>query len=354
VVYEKLKSVLLKLGFVPNDHDPCVFNKDMNGCQITVAFHVDDLLVTSTSDENIEYLIKSLKENFTEITVNRVDTHSFLGMNIAISDQYLTVDMKSYISKILEETRGPIRHAFSPAPKNLFKVPAESKPLDEDNKGYFHSMVARLLYLAKRTRLEILTAVSWLSSRVQAPTADDLKKLNHVLGYLSKYRDFEVRYLRGGTLLFEAFIDASFGVHPDGTSRTGVFAMLGGAAVGGWSSKQKLVSKSSTEAEVIGLSDGLTTILWMSLWLEAQGHKIKPVIVYQDNQSSLALMKAGKKPNQKTKHLEIRYYFAHDRVLSGDIELKYMPTEDMLADLMTKPVCGKQFSRLVGRILGNA
>jgi hypothetical protein len=52
--------------------------------------------------------------------------------------------------------------------------------------------------------------------------------------------------------------------------------MLGGAAVDGWSSQQKLVSKSSTEAEVIGLSDGLTTILWMPLWLEAQGHKVKP------------------------------------------------------------------------------
>jgi hypothetical protein len=66
---------------------------------------------------------------------------------------------------------------------------------------------------------------------------------------------------------------------------------------------------------VIGLSDGLTVILWMTLWLEAQGHQVRPAIVYQDNQSSLALMKAGKKPN-----LEIRYYFAHSRVNNGDIK----------------------------------
>jgi hypothetical protein len=65
-------------------------------------------------------------------------------------------------------------------------------------------------------------------------------------------------------------------------------------------------------------------------------------------------MKAVKKPNQKTNHLEIRYYFAHDRVNSGDIELTYMPTEDILADLMTKPICIRRFSRLVGRILGHA
>jgi hypothetical protein len=162
-----------------------------------------------------------------------------------------------------------------------------------------------------------------------------------------------VKYLRGGNLCFIAFIDASFAVHHDRSSRTGVIAMLAGAAIGGWSSKQKLVSKSSTEAEVIGLSDGLTVILWMVLWLEAQGHKVRPAIVYQDNQSSLALMKAGKKPNQKTKHLEMRYYFAHSRVNNGDIKLEYMPTEDMLADLLTKPVCGKQFSRLVEQIHGS-
>jgi hypothetical protein len=179
-----------------------------------------------------------------------------------------------------------------------------------------------------------------------------MKKLNQVLGYLSKFPKRTLRYLRGGKLILECFIDASFGVHPDRTSRTGVLAMLAGACIGGWSSKQKLVSKSSTEAEVIGLSDGLSVILWISLWLQAQGHDLRPVIVYQDNQSTLSLMKTGKKPNQKTKHLEIRYFFAKNRVENGDICLVYKPTEDMLADLMTKPVCGKLFNSLVERILG--
>ena len=264
-------------------------------------------------------------------------------MNITVDGDYLMVDMIKYIEKILENAKGPIRHAFTPASDNLFKISVDSKALEEDDKSYFHSMVAKLLYLAKRTRPEILTAISWLSSRVQAPTDEDLKKLNQVLGYLSKFINRTLRYLRGGTLNFECFIDASFGVHFDRTSRTGVIAMLAGAFIGGWSSKQKLVSKSSTEAEVIGLSDGLSIVLWMSLWLQAQGHDLRPVVVYQDNQSALSLMKTGKKPNQKTKHLEIRYFFAKDRVEAGDISLVYKPTEDMLADIMTKPVCGALF-----------
>ena len=182
-------------------------------------------------------------------------------MNITIDGKYITIDMIKYTEKILESAKGLIRHAFCPATDKLFSIPADSKPLMEENKSYFHSMIARLLYLAKRTRLEILTAISWLSSRVQSPTEDDMKKLNQVLGYLSKFPKRTLRYLRGGKLILECFIDASFGVHPDRTSRTGVLAMLAGACIGGWSSKQKLVSKSSTEAEVIGLSDGLSVIL---------------------------------------------------------------------------------------------
>ena len=341
-------------GFIVNDHDPCIFNKIIDGVQMTIAFHVDDLLVTCVNYKHIDQLIEHLKANFTEISVKRGDCHSYLGMNITVEEKRIKVDMVKYIEKVLESARGPIRHAFCPASDKLFTIPADSKPLDDDSKGYFHSMVARLLYLAKRTRLEILTAISWLASRVQSPTEDDLKKLNQVLGYLSKYPHRTLYYLRGGKMNLECFIDASFGVHPDRTSRTGVLIMLAGAAVGGWSGKQKLVSKSSTEAEVVGLSDGLSTILWVSLWLQAQGYDIRPVIVYQDNQSTLSLMKAGKKPNQKTKHQEIRYFFAKSRVENGDICLVYKPTEDMLADILTKPVSGKLFSSLVERMLGDS
>lgn len=72
----------------------------------------------------------------------------------------------------------------------------------------------------------------------------------------------------------------------------------------------------------------------MTLWLESQGHDVKPAIVYQDNQSCLALMKAGKKPNKKTKPLEIRYNFAKSTIDSGDIVLVYKFTEYMVADDM--------------------
>jgi hypothetical protein len=65
------------------------------------------------------------------------------------------------------------------------------------------------------------------------PTEDDMKKLNQVLSYLSKFPKRTLRYLRGGKLILECFIDASFGVHPDRTSRTKILALLAEAFIGG-------------------------------------------------------------------------------------------------------------------------
>jgi hypothetical protein len=72
-------------------------------------------------------------------------------MNTTVDDKYIKVDMIKYIKKILENAQGPIRHAFSPASDKLFNVPEDSKLLDEETKGYFHSMIAKFLFLAKRT-----------------------------------------------------------------------------------------------------------------------------------------------------------------------------------------------------------
>lgn len=119
-----------------------------------------------------------------------------------VGDKYLTVDMKNFILKVLEDIKGPVRYAFSPRCDKHFNVQADSKSLNEDDKVYFHRMVARLLYVAKKPRLEIL------------PTKEDLKKLKNIFGYLSKHRDNVMRYLRGKDISFLlAYIGASFGIH---------------------------------------------------------------------------------------------------------------------------------------------
>ena len=77
-----------------------------------------------------------------------------------------------------------------------------------------------------------------------------------------------------------------------------------------------------------------------------QGGSNKPAVRYQDNQSTTRLLKNGKSSSDRTKHIKIRYLWLKDRVDSKDVLVEYMPTGDMLADLLTKPLQGDLFIKL--------
>lgn len=349
--YNKLKSVLIGDGFVQNDYDACVFNKTIDGEQVTVAFHVDDLLMTSVSETSLDRAISLLQSNFGSVSVNKGLSHSYLAMNLAIGSDGICVDMIAYITKATEG-RGSGRKVNTPATDKLFDISEDSPKLSAEHAKQFHSDIAKLLYVAKRTRLEILTCVSFLSSRVAEPTEEDQAKLQRLIDYLIITKD-AVLHLRAGTPVdLVAHIDASFATHMDGTSRTGVVLMVCNVGIAGWSGKQKLTTKSSTEAEVVALSDGLTHVLWAREFLIDQGHDISPVLVYQDNQGVLSIMQTGRASKHRTKHLNVRYFFAKDRVAAGEIRLEYLPTDKMVADLLTKPVVGEAFKRLVKLLYG--
>ena len=350
--YKKLTSVLIAHGFVANEYDPCVLNKTVSGHQVTVCVHVDDLLVTSANERALEDFQKMLETNFENITARSGNLHSYLAMNIENTSDGITVDMRAYIDKLLDGRH--ITRAKSPANADLFDVPDTSPKLSDARRKIFHSDVARLLYLAKRTRVDILTAISHLSSRVTDPTEDDEVKLARVFGYLAETRDLLLWYKSGGHVRVEAFVDASFGVHADGKGRTGVVLMLGGAVVGAWSARQKIVTKSSTESEIVAVSDGLNHILWSRWFLMSQGYVPPPTVIYEDNDAVIKIMNNGRNTSHRTKHLKIRYFFARDCANNGDIQFVHKPTKDMIADMCTKPLCGSGLRHLVALLMGTS
>ena len=143
--------------------------------------------------------------------------------------------------------------------------------------------------------------------------------------------------------------------HPDFRSHTGAVMKLGndGAAISS-SSKQKLNTRSSCEAELVGADDISTKILWTKLFLEAQGFEVKTNILYQDNKSTILLLKNGKRSSGKrTRALNIRYFFLTDQRSKGNVEFEYCPTGEMISDFLTKPLQGKDFKRFREDILGS-
>ena len=132
--------------------------------------------------------------------------------------------------------------------------------------------------------------------------ADDLAKLHRVLGYVKKTRDRGIVLRVGDSISVEAYIDAAYGVHTSsGKSHTGCAIVLGSGPVFVKSTKQKIVSKSSTEAELIALSDSASQAIWIANFINAQGYDVGPVVLHQDNMSCMALVKRGSPASERSR-----------------------------------------------------
>jgi hypothetical protein len=230
---------------------------------------------------------------------------------------------------------------------HLFDIREGVPELDKAAKERFHTFVAKLLYLAKRVRPDILTAVAFLASRVQSPTTDDQAKLDRVMKYLNGCGDLGIVLKPGSEEVSPlAYVDASYGVHSDGKSHSGMLIALGEGPVFVRSAKQRLVTKSSSEAELVALSDETSQVLWSRDFLIAQGYKAGPATVYQDNMSTIAMAQKGKHASARSRHVHVRYFFIKDRIAAGEVDVKYLQTRDMVADILTKPLQGEQFRKL--------
>ena len=119
------------------------------------------------------------------------------------------------------------------------------------------------------------------------------------------------------------------------------------------SRRQKINTKSSTHAELVAVDDMATLVLWTRLFLEAQGYGIKKNIIYQDNKSAILLETNGRKSaGQRSRALNVRYFFVTDQIKQGHALVEYCPTNEMIGDFFTKPLQGEKFRQFRSQILG--
>jgi low affinity Fe/Cu permease len=257
------------------------------------------------------------------------------------------VSMEGYIDDLLKEynvTKG----TTSPAKLELFDV-GESEALPEAERELFHTAVAKLLYLSMRVKPEMLVAVIFLCTRVNCATAEDAEKLRYLLRYVYHTRE-EVIELDGADVSqVRGMIDAAFAQHEDGRSHSGLAVMVGRACVMVKSSKQKIMTKDSTEAELVGLTDMLKHVMKCHEFMVGQGLQMKVPELHQDNTSTIIIATKGSKV-WRNKYMKVREAMVKEMVNDGDVAVRHTRTEDMVADVLTKAMRGwlfKKFSRLI-------
>lgn len=345
--FERLTLYLKSLGFVQNPHDDCVYNITKNGAQLTVGLHVDDLLVTTAIQENYNWLTDKLKSEFKEITEQTDVKINYLGMQLEKVPNGINISMPTMVNDILDGVNGT---ATSPALEDMFES-GESADLCEARAEYYHSTTAKLLYLSGKIRSDIALAVSYLCTRVTKPTENDMKKLNRVLNYLNGTKNNLIHVSNTAITGISAMIDAAFAAHEDGKSHTGQVIFLGDMVVQAKSTKQKIVTKDSTESELVGLADKMLDVMCISEFVSAQGIEIGVPIIYQDNKSTIQWTDESSK-KLRNKYMLVRQELVKQGVKNNDFRIQYLKTTDMVADILTKPLQGKLFKKLRSLLSG--
>ena len=143
----------------------------------------------------------------------------------------------------------------------------------------------------------------------------------------------------------ECFVDASWAcdIH-DGRSVTGYVFMLNGSPVTWASKKQATVAKSTSEAEFYALSGAASEAGWLMQFISQIGTNICPIRMFEDNQGA---QKFATNPiaHARMKHVGVQHFFVRELVEDGIIQLKHIPSGEMVADMLTKPLLTQLFEK---------
>ncbi len=348
--YRKLRKEFEQYGLVINPYDPCVANMETkSGRQLTMVWHVDDLMASFEDDFELTKFSCHMGRIYgPSLSMHLGRKHDYLGVDMEFCDDgALEVSVFKYLKNVISEFPELIKgRAATPAHDKLFVIRdnEDARKLNEEQALAFHHMVAQLLFMSTRSRRDIQTLVAFLTTRVKSPDEDDWGKLKRVLKYLNGTKYLKLRLTVDNVAVLKWYVDGSHNVHWDCKGHGGAVFSLGRGATSSYSRKLKTNTRSSTETELVTADMFMPEMLWSLHFIQAQGYNAECIVLYQDNISTQLLIKNSKlSSGKRTKHIKAKFFFIKDRVDDGEIRVVDCPTEEMWADIMTKPLQGTAF-----------
>jgi hypothetical protein len=358
--YDKLALTLSKLSYKPTQMDPCVFVKfHPDRGRSIIGVHVDDLLHVYQHMAFQKELLGALEEEYGKMTVQSGDVGIYTGLEYSFSreDHSVRICMTKYQNQLLKsyEVVGKVE---TPCPENLMEYNSELPKADYKQ---YASLVMAIYYLALRVRFDILFTINYLSTRMMDATSMEMKNAYRILKYLNATKEAGLVLRPSGTRL-HFYVDASYGIHPNGRSHSGVSISLGGdepsLGLDGtffvMSTVQKFVTVSSTEAEMNATYNIHQVLTGLRQFLFEVGEdQSQPSLVLQDNAAAMINFTRAGGPRGRTMPLNVRYYYMVELIEDGVVELMKIDTADMLADILTKPFYKKSDIQLIQRLLND-
>jgi len=336
--YECSNDLLIKLKFKRSNYDYCMYYFNNGTEQIYILIFVDDLLICGRNKHLIQEIKNKLAQKFSMKDMGAIN--NYLGISILYDpeNQIMTLSQTKYIESLAQK--------YNLHNAKLYDTPMEinlnleaSPILDPQIK--YRNIIGELLYVSIGTRPDIAFSVNYLSRYQNCYNNIHYKYALRVLKYLYKTKDLKLTYTRSkNNEILDCMVDADWaGDINDRKSTSGYVIRLFGNIIYWKSRKQKSVTKSSTFAEYVALSEAVTDILFIKNMLtETLNITIeKPIKIYEDNSGAVAIAKHGNL-TKNSKHIEIQYHYVNENVEKGQIEVIKINSENNLADIFTKSI----------------
>lgn len=339
--HKKLLRVLQeKLAMSQCDVDQAVFFRVQDTDLIVIVVHVDDLTVVASTIALIREVKEKLREVF-EIS-DEGEIHWILGFAVDRDrpNRTLSLSQTSYIDSIVRryglEDAKPVSTPMDPHSNlSTSQSPTTTAEIAEMRNVPYREAVGSLMYASLGTRPDITYAVAILSRYSDNPGRAHWDAVRRVLRYLKGTRTLRLTY-GVKALDLVGYTDADGSMHEDRKAISGYAFLIDGGAVS-WSSKrQELISLSTTESEYVAITHASKEALWLrSLIGQVFAPFAGPTPLNSDNQSAIALAR-DHQYHARTKHIDIRFHFIRWVIEDKKIQLIYCPTDDMIADALTK------------------
>lgn len=344
----KLHEALIKMRFKQSQSDPCLYMKIVDGNIVYILIYVDDIVVGCKDDYQTAKVYESLKEHFD--VANLGDLSFFLGMQIERKDGNYSISLSGYIDQVADRFgMKDAKPAKTPMDSGFLKLNGGDPPFEDTTK--YRSLIGALLYIAVHARPDISISTSILGRRVCSPSAADWVAAKRIIRYLLGTKDWKLQFTgTGGDLI--GYCDADWaGDQESRKSTSGFCFLLGGAAISWTSRRQSSVTLSSMEAEYTSLSEACREAVWLRKLLYEMGSIQKTAtVIHEDNQGCIAFVHS-ERVTKRSKHIETREHFVKELCERNEIKLVYCSTEEMFADILTKPLGTlkqRKFAKMIG------
>lgn len=341
---KRFTEFLTEQRLAVSQYDNCVFYK--RGPLLILAIYVDDGIIFAEEQRDIEHLLRQLKKNF---EIHQLELSSFLGFQIHRGvEGEIYLHQFNYIKKLLKTFR---MTDCAPIDTPASVSPAQSDELVNSGTPY-REAVGSLLYAAIMTRVDIAQAVAKVARRVENPTVSDWKAVKRIFRYLKGKENYAIAYMPNCRNEMTVYCDADFAGDQDSSrSTSGMVFMIGDGPINWKSTRQNLISLSSTEAEFVSLCQAVKD----TVWLKRFGEEIsifdrKPVQIYSDNQSAIRIA-SNEKCMHRTRHMSVQASYPREQMELGIIKVDHIPGDRQLADVLTKPLAHRAFMNNISKLM---